>query len=220
MDTWSKLAFHFQRQSISQLDKLSRRRSLSRTHIQAMFDYPRRPRSSQHRQDGARGKYDALPCSNCGSFSHADKSCRCCCGHCGSRGHKAAQCRKKASNRCKCRPFPQCHLAADCTVRCSRRCGSLVTVGHNRHPNAMLCTSRCCMCGVSGHAGKTCKFRACPCGRQHLTQDCRWKVECPARGCERYLCGLHCSKCGRRRRRDFPLVEGQCPTCRDGRMRS
>ncbi|KAI0133007.1 hypothetical protein BJ170DRAFT_556763, partial [Xylariales sp. AK1849] len=135
------------------------------------------------------------PCTNCRQFIHTSTKCRFPCGHCGKRGHQAHKCPIKSSNRCKCRPFPQAHSAVDCQIRCSRRCGNPYPPSHNKHSNAMTCKSRCCMCGIKGHSGKECKFKKCGCGQQHLTQDCRWKIECPARGCDRYLCGLHCTEC-------------------------
>ncbi|KAI1491537.1 hypothetical protein F5X96DRAFT_467462 [Biscogniauxia mediterranea] len=200
------------RQPLSKLDKLSRRRSLSRTHIQAMFhdppewhitDLPPEIRASQVQH----------ACTNCAQYTHLTKDCPFRCGYCDSSAHKARNCTIKAVNRCKCRPFPQHHTASRCFVPCSRKCGSPYPQSHFKHKAAIMCAHRCCMCGVKGHTGRKCALKRCPCGGQHLTQDCRWKVECPARGCDRYLCSLHCRECGERKGSRNDFVGGICQGC-------
>ncbi|KAI1437221.1 hypothetical protein GGR50DRAFT_646759 [Xylaria sp. CBS 124048] len=207
----------FPRKSLVELDKRARRRSLSRSHIKAMFtdnkpewfiedfDRPRKRRWVPPKH----------PCSNCAQYTHATKNCPSTCGYCNSADHKARNCTMKPENRCKCRPFPQFHRASQCHVRCSRRCGSPYPPGNFKHMSAMLCTNRCCMCGVKGHCGKKCSLKKCPCGQQHLTQDCRWKVECPVKGCQFYLCHLHCRECGRKREQgsENAFVGRTCQTC-------
>ncbi|KAI0548763.1 hypothetical protein F4679DRAFT_291621 [Xylaria curta] len=204
------LAF-FPRKPLSELYKLSRRRSLSRSHIRAMFtDKPewivdsKSPRS--------RCKH---PCSNCAQYTHKTKDCPSNCGYCNSEEHRARNCTLKASNRCKCQPFPQFHRASKCHVQCSRRCGSPYPPGNYKHLNAMLCSHRCCMCGIKGHSGIKCSLKKCPCGEQHLTQDCRWKVECSAKGCHYYLCSLHCTECGMKREKgsENAFVGRTCQSC-------
>ncbi|KAI0206365.1 hypothetical protein F4808DRAFT_117310 [Astrocystis sublimbata] len=185
----------FPHKPLAELDKLSRRRSLSRSHIRAMFkdkpewiiedsNSPRPPFRHKH------------PCNNCAQYTHKMKDCPSRCGYCNSGEHKARSCTLLASNRCKCQPFPQFHRASKCHVPCSRRCGSPYPPEDYKHKNAILCTYRCCMCGIKGHSGAQCSLKKCPCGEQHLTQDCRWKVECNAKGCNYYLCALHCRECG------------------------
>jgi hypothetical protein len=209
---WHYWVIHYPVRRISELDKLSRRRSLSQTHIRNMFrGVPRSsPRSSSpsHRTQ----KRQVRPCTNCGLLAHTLRKCEAPCGQCGKGTHQAPKCPVQASNRCKCRTFP-CHVAVNCTVRCSRRCGNPFPPSHNKHLNAMTCTHRCCMCGVRGHAGRQCTFKRCQCGQQHLTQDCRWKVECPRSGCDRYLCGLHCAGCGMKRAARVEFVGGRCSYC-------
>jgi hypothetical protein len=209
-------AAFFPLKSLSELDKASRRRSLSRSHIRAMFtdkpewiipdastNSPRAPLEKHH------------PCSNCAQYTHATKNCPSYCGYCFSSEHKAHNCTLKAGNRCKCRPFPQFHRASQCHVRCSRRCGSPYPPGHFKHINAMMCSHRCCMCGIKGHSGRKCSLKKCPCGERHLAQDCRWKVECAAEGCDYYLCSLHCRECGKKRGRGSQnaFVGRTCQDC-------
>lgn len=130
--------------------------------------------------------------------------------------HMASECPVARHSRCKCGPFPQYHVATKCPVLCSRKCGNSHPPGHFKHKNAMTCRARCCMCGTKGHSGQQCKFRKCRCGGAHLGQDCRWQVECRVNGCDKFLCGMHCTACGISR---GDLQEGQsfsggrCPGC-------
>jgi hypothetical protein len=133
--------------------------------------------------------------------------------------HLAPQCPVARRSRCKCVAFPTFHTAARCHVRCSRACGGPGSPGSFRHYNAMTCRSRCCMCGIRGHSGRECRLRRCRCGGAHLTQDCRWKVDCPAPDCDRFLCGLHCRACGvRKSKTSPPFVDWLCVTCQPGRV--
>lgn len=222
--TWSTASVHilddghpdrrviyFPRKPLSELDKLSRRRSLSRTHIRAMFtDKPKYDYSKTIAK--TKTKY---PCANCARYNHHTSECNKSCGYCNERTHRASACPIKVSNRCKCRPFPQFHLASNCYVRCSRRCGNPYHLGHARHKSAMTCSYRCCMCGIKGHSGTKCTYKKCPCGEQHLTQDCRWKVECPAKGCDFFLCHLHCRECGKKKEKGSKeqFVGRTCQEC-------
>ncbi|KAI0888790.1 uncharacterized protein GGS22DRAFT_152350 [Annulohypoxylon maeteangense] len=193
-----KFIIYFVRRRLSELDKLSRRRSLSRTHIREMFtDKP----ELFFKQPTGKGGSKPIKhrCDNCAQYTHRTENCPSQCGFCGSPFHKASSCQVKSSNRCKCRPFPQYHVALECYIRCSRACGCPHHPGHFRHNNAMMCSFRCCMCGIKGHSGRKCSFKKCPCGEQHLTQDCRWKVECPVKGCNFYLCRFHCRECGKKK---------------------
>ncbi|OTB00394.1 hypothetical protein M426DRAFT_324342 [Hypoxylon sp. CI-4A] len=199
----------------SELDKLTRRRSLSRTHIRAMFtDKPKlahdKLTNKKHRATNLKH-----PCANCAQYTHLTKHCTWNCGYCASMYHKASVCPVKVENRCKCRPFPQYHLASQCYVRCSRRCGCPHPLGHFRHKTAMVCNYRCCMCGAKGHSGRKCSMKKCPCGEQHLTQDCRWKVECPVKDCYFYLCHLHCRECGKKKEKGSKdkFVGRTCQDC-------
>jgi len=222
---------------LSELDKRSRRRSLSRSHIRAMFtdkkpywiisDSDANPNSAnknkyygssngQQQQAHTQTQTQRHPCGNCAQYTHKTKHCPSHCGYCGSWEHKAHACTMKVENRCKCMPFPQFHRSSLCWARCSRRCGNPHPPGDFRHKNAMLCNYRCCMCGARGHSGRKCAVKRCPCGRQHLTQDCRWKVECPAPGCSFYLCALHCRECGRKREKGGGAENAfVARTCRD-----
>lgn len=130
--------------------------------------------------------------------------------------HTADDCPVAKQNRCKCVPFPQYHVAAKCAILCSRDCGNRYPPGHFKHKNAMTCKSRCCMCGIKGHSGSQCKLKRCRCGGSHLGQDCTWKVECRVKGCDNFLCGLHCSECGMSREQleEGSRFEGRkCPAC-------
>ncbi|KAI2776726.1 hypothetical protein F4815DRAFT_483594 [Daldinia loculata] len=190
---------YFPRRPLSELDKLSRRRSLSRTHIRAMFTNKPKVFEKKSTQKRAQGQI-RNPCANCSQHSsHRSSACPLACGYCNSSFHKAYACPTKASNRCKCMPFPQYHTVFECQINCSRKCGCPSFPGSGHHKNAMLCSYRCCMCGAKGHSGRKCSLKKCPCGGDHLTQDCRWKVECPAKDCNFYLCHLHCRECGKKK---------------------
>ncbi|OTA78792.1 hypothetical protein M434DRAFT_242412 [Hypoxylon sp. CO27-5] len=209
-----KWVIYFPRRPLSELDKLSRRRSLSRTHIRAMFTD--KPKWHYTEPAGKQApKATAHPCANCAQYTHHTKHCPSPCGYCNSLSHKASACPVKVTNRCKCQPFPQFHTALECYVRCSRRCGCPYPPSHFKHKNAMLCSYRCCMCGVKGHSGRKCSLKKCPCGEQHLTQDCRWKVECAAKGCNLYLCHLHCRECGKKKDKENKdcFVGKTCQDC-------
>ncbi|KAK1768132.1 hypothetical protein QBC33DRAFT_558299 [Phialemonium atrogriseum] len=125
--------------------------------------------------------------------------------------HLAPSCPLPRASRCKCVPFPTFHASSRCAVSCSRACGGNGPPGSFGHRNAMTCRSRCCMCGIRGsHSGRECRLRACRCGGAHLGQDCRWLVDCPAEGCDRFLCGVHCGRCGGK----GPFVGRRCAACR------
>ncbi|KAI1463093.1 uncharacterized protein F4812DRAFT_448013 [Daldinia caldariorum] len=198
VDCEDRWIIYFPRRPLSELDKLSRRRSLSRAHIRAMFtDKPKVFEEPSQKQP--KEKPGSL-CANCSQDrNHRPSACPMGCGYCNSSAHKAHTCPIKASNRCKCMPFPQYHTCFDCDVNCSRKCGCPSLPGSGHHKNAMLCSYRCCMCGAKGHSGRKCSLKKCPCGGNHLTQDCRWKVECPAKNCNFYLCHLHCRECGKKK---------------------
>ncbi|KAI1763322.1 hypothetical protein GGR53DRAFT_498045 [Hypoxylon sp. FL1150] len=209
-----KRIIYFPRRPLSELDKISRRRSLSRTHIRAMFaDKPKCIFDKNTRKHSA--TETKFPCANCAQHGHLTSQCKSSCGYCNSRSHKASACPVFVTNRCKCRPFPQYHIASRCYVRCSRRCGNPYHPGHAKHQNAMTCSYRCCMCGIKGHSGTKCTYKKCPCGKRHLTQDCRWKVECPAKGCDFFLCHLHCRECGKKKEKGSKeqFVGRTCQEC-------
>ncbi|KAI1344564.1 hypothetical protein F5Y15DRAFT_115437 [Xylariaceae sp. FL0016] len=198
----------------SETDKVSRRRSLSRTHIRKMFH--EKPEWIRDERAGRRSSTKLqIHCTNCAQYTHLTRNCTSGCGYCNSEEHKARNCTVKAVNRCKCQPFPQFHTASKCHVTCSRRCDSPYPPGHFRHKNAIFCAHRCCMCGIKGHSGRKCSLKKCPCGEQHLTQDCRWKVECPAKQCNKYLCDLHCRECGKKKEKGMRqyFVGRTCPDC-------
>ncbi|KAK0627542.1 hypothetical protein B0T14DRAFT_424120 [Immersiella caudata] len=126
------------------------------------------------------------------------------------RPHLAPDCPVARHNRCKCVPFPTFHVAKRCGVPCRRDCGAKARPGTFGHSNAMLCRSRCCMCGIHGHSGKECRLRRCRCGQAHLGQDCGWNSTCRVKGCPRYWCGIHCRECGSTEK---PFIEWRCAKC-------
>lgn len=178
----------------SEVEHRVRRRSLSRRHVARMFHEPSGTGGSVLDIE-ARPEPRTLPPR---------------CGWCNSEKHTAARCPVAASSRCKCGPFPTYHTAKTCPIPCSRTCGSALPRNHPRHARAMTCRSRCCMCGLRGHSGKDCRLKRCRCGSQHLGQDCGWKPGCGVRGCDRYLCGVHCRECGSTER---PFVGWRCGGC-------
>ena len=222
--------------SLSEIDRRSRRRSLSRRHIKDMFKQRNIPRPEPPR-DGV----NLRVCENCKDTRHATLECRAPCGFCGAPGrfahyetyqaireevshrefnifragyhshlHFAPTCPVARESRCKCMPFPTFHTADRCSVPCRRDCGNRHSVGSFQHKNAMTCRSRCCMCGIRGHSGKECRLKKCRCGEAHLGQDCGWNPTCKIPGCDRYLCGMHCQDCGSLER---PFVGKRCWKC-------
>ncbi|KAK4044077.1 hypothetical protein C8A01DRAFT_12411 [Parachaetomium inaequale] len=241
----------YARMTLSQLDKRSRRRSLSRGRIEEMFDWDTHLQSSRNApptssiaKTGGSQKPQQQHCENCTSQAHRTPSCRAPCGHCGAPSpndpgtvdmmrlypedpplyayvhlnpHQAPDCPVARHNRCKCVAFPTFHTAAQCGIPCRRACGGTGNQATSRRPgsfqhrNAMLCRARCCMCGIRGsHSGRECRQRRCRCGGAHLGQDCGWKPECRVRGCDRFLCGVHCRECGSIER---PFVGWRCGRC-------
>ena len=205
-----------------ELDHRTRRRSLSRRHISRMFTEPRLRRTDQAAKC-ALGVYEpdlfltsvdkaniTRRCYNCTIPFHAMESCRLPCGYCNSHGHNARECPASPYSRCRCSPFPNYHNAYQCTITCSRPCGSSFPTGHRQHKNAMTCKWRCCMCGVKGHSGKECHRRFCRCGRRHLGQDCGWNPTCCAPDCSRYICIIHCRECGSPEK---PFIGRTCLSC-------
>lgn len=240
------------RMTVAQLDRRSRRRSLSRTHIERMFHWHTDIKGrSPAIAPGQSPKGRPNPCANCASTQHLTSDCTAPCGHCGApssgslrvgqypngpvltgaglhvghypaapaltgaaspqKPHMASQCPVPPQNRCKCVPFPTFHTAARCGVPCRRNCGDGAKPGSFRHPNAMTCRARCCMCGLRGsHSGRECRLRRCRCGGAHLGQDCSWNPTCRVPGCDRFLCGVHCRECGSAER---PFVAWRCWKC-------
>ncbi|KAK4153026.1 hypothetical protein C8A00DRAFT_15739 [Chaetomidium leptoderma] len=224
------------RMTLSQLDRRSRRRSLSRTHIEEMFDWNTNldaisdPPADDHSTEQPR-------CENCTARDHLTYACRSPCGHCGAlcpkmalesgnrfrprKGqrprsyitqspHLAPQCPVARGNRCKCGAFPTFHTAHQCGIPCRRACGAPASPGSFQHRNAMTCRARCCMCGLRGHSGRECRLKKCRCGGAHLGQDCGWKPGCRVKGCDRFLCGIHCRECGSTGK---PFVGWRCGKC-------
>ncbi|KAK3323978.1 hypothetical protein B0T19DRAFT_486238 [Cercophora scortea] len=258
------LEFVFPRMTLAQLDRRSRRRSLSRTRIREMFDWdiniasiprnekkdsnnssnkppestlstPKPPSATPEPANEQPRSRPPLQCQNCTGTDHNTYDCLAPCGFCGAPNpkltnflppseakhrkglplpppgvrrdpHLASACTVSPHNRCKCVPFPQYHTAEHCRIPCRRDCAN-----DSPNHNAMLCRSRCCMCGLPGHNGKQCRQRHCRCGGAHLGQDCTWKATCRVAGCDRFICGLHCRDCGSDEK---PIVQRQCWRCR------
>jgi hypothetical protein len=207
----------FRRIPLRELDRRSRRRSLSRRHIADMFRSVHNHQMTRFADDEnphtnwRRKRTYGARCANCAMEGHKSERCwyqRC--GYCNSSEHLAQVCQIAKRNRCKCSKFPTFHIAADCKLVCARQCGNPWPVGHFRHRNAMMCESRCCMCGLKGHSGKQCNLKKCRCGGHHLGQDCGWHPTCRVKDCGRYLCGLHCRECGSMEK---PFVGFRCSSC-------
>lgn len=213
----------YQTTSLESIEYRLRSRSLSPRRISAMFlpcntpSYDQGTTSQQPPIDTVH-KFHSVRmsrCSNCASnITDIYHSLGCTwvfCGHCGSREHFAPYCPVSPSNRCKCTAFPTFHRASNCPIPCTRSCGNPLPAGHPRHRSAMMCESRCCMCGIRGHSGLKCRLKKCRCGQEgHLGQDCGWKVECRVNGCDRFLCGKHCRGCGSEQK---PFVQWRCRRC-------
>ncbi|KAK4671499.1 hypothetical protein QC764_606405 [Podospora pseudoanserina] len=132
-----------------------------------------------------------MPCGHCGGWSPGEYDVY---WHMVARGelpdrdsihepgesHFAPDCPKAKNNRCKCMPFPVYHTAKRCMVKCRPRCGHPDPGRHKG--NAMMCTYRCCMCGIrDSHAGKDCRLKRCRWGA-HLGQDHGWNRTCRKEG--------------------------------------
>jgi len=247
----SKVQLIFPRMTLAQMDRRSRRRSVSRTRIAEMFDWDIDLMGTGVTSPKERIKFRPN-CENCAGLDHFTSDCAAPCGHCGApnptplpssssnqifkldpniyasdeeddqpldyearpgrhqRPHLAPECPVARHNRCKCLPFPTFHVAARCGITCHRDCGGEGAPGSFRHRNAMLCRSRCCMCGIRGHSGKECRSRRCRCGESHLGQDCGWNPTCRVDGCSRFWCGIHCRDCGSTEK---PFVSWLCAKC-------
>ncbi|OLN87345.1 hypothetical protein CCHL11_09286 [Colletotrichum chlorophyti] len=153
-------------------------------------------------------------CFNCLSNSHAAAYCPAGCGHCGRDGHVTDRCTSAQRNRCKCAPFPQFHLVKNCAIRCGPECLGQHGGPGNHTPPAMVCSARCCMCGIPGHAGRDCHLKACRCNGQHLTiQHPQKQRACIVSDCPRWFCTKHCQHCGDELER---LRAEKCRSCGAG----
>ncbi|KZL78942.1 major facilitator superfamily transporter [Colletotrichum incanum] len=144
--------------------------------------------------DANRRREQKHPCRNCLDRFHRTEDCGQPCGHCGQDWHTVDACTSSKRNRCRCRPFPQRHLVKRCPAMCNPgecpapHAGPLVT--------AMMCKSRCCMCGIPGHAGRDCHLKTCRCGGQHLTVvHMPMDRQCAVVDCPRFFCTRHCQVC-------------------------
>ncbi|KAK1561515.1 uncharacterized protein LY79DRAFT_675490 [Colletotrichum navitas] len=158
------------------------------------------------------------PCRNCLDLFHRTDDCQHPCGHCGQDWHAVTACTSSKRNRCRCRPFPQRHLAKRCPVMCNPgecpapHSGPLVT--------AMMCKSRCCMCGIPGHAGRDCHLKTCRCGHQHLTiGHMPMDRQCAVFDCPRFFCTRHCQACRTEMDKAAKGDEDVCTRCHAKRQR-
>ena len=203
---------YFYKASLSEILRRYRRRSLSRRNIKDMFHVPSwvggslpdenlhgrwnlpKPKMERHFAIGPETSDSDSECPLCNRHDHTKKNCK-----------------VSKPSHCKCGGKPK-HLARNCQVQCSRQCRNPHPPGHpNKHPNAILCKSRCCMCGIRGrHNGKECRYKKCRCGGEHLGQDCLWNPTCKVKGCDRFHCGVHCRECGSSEK---PFVIWRCEKC-------
>ena len=112
---WGERYILFPRRPLSEVDKLSRRRSLSRTHIRSMFCDPPSVVPRTDPDNMWKKPAPSFHCSNCTGGNHLLKNCPFGCGYCDSNQHKADACPVNPINRCKCCPYPQYHVVSNCT---------------------------------------------------------------------------------------------------------
>ncbi|KAK4173624.1 hypothetical protein QBC36DRAFT_335362 [Triangularia setosa] len=176
---------------LSQLDRKTRRRSLSRGRIQEMFDWDldirQRPgKSRKSTTSESRGGVRRLACENCGDNEHTISGCTMPCGHCGSWSpgehgyfHRLEVEEGIIDEGVIPDELEESHFAPDCPTAKNNRCRCMAfPVYHTAkrcvircrpgcgHPqkykgNAMTCTYRCCMCGIR---------------KSHAGRNCRLKT--------------------------------------------
>ncbi|KAK4110929.1 hypothetical protein N656DRAFT_799647 [Canariomyces notabilis] len=175
-----------------QLDHRSRRRSLSRTHIEYMFDWsddmrdtvdPRsasvRDKPLQHRR---RKRQFAIPCANCAEASHRTADCIAPCGHCGApnphRGLKRARADwAEAIPSYKLRVHQNPHIASQCPVAPRNRCKCVPFPTFHTAARCGIPCRRDCGGQIFNKQhpnAMNCRSRCCMCGlRGHSGRECR-----------------------------------------------
>lgn len=200
----------YPRMKLSQLDRRSRRRSLSRTRVAEMFDWsvdlaatkgdsPTTSSASTSGGNTATGQ-DAIPvpgssapasskqkpkghgpCANCGERSHRTRDCTGPCGHCGAPNPGKPTLRPPKGPGKHGNP----HLAPTCPLpRASRcKCGPFPTY-HSSTRCPVRCARRCgnpLPRGSFNHRNAmTCRARCCMCGIGGGSHSGR---ECRLRAC-------------------------------------
>ncbi|KAK3390645.1 hypothetical protein B0H63DRAFT_466216 [Podospora didyma] len=184
----------FPRMTLARLDKRSRRRSLSRTRIEEMFDWgadvanlgagpepePRRLSRDKKQIVSLEQNIRArkLPhCENCMDTSHLTSECLAPCGHCGAPSHTDVAVIKHQPNL-----HQNPHLAPQCSVARKNRCKCVpFPTFHTAKQCGIPCHRNC---GNNARRGSfqhpnamTCESRCCMCGiKGHSGQDCRMRT--------------------------------------------
>ncbi|GAB1319463.1 hypothetical protein MFIFM68171_09673 [Madurella fahalii] len=199
---FSRLQVTFPRMTVAQLDRRSRRRSLSRTRIKEMFDWntdldampdaskaqpstvpPIQPQATPQPKP-------PTPCGNCTSTEHRTSECTAPCGHCGAPNSKSLTEALQVdlydgplAPGVHQRP----HMASQCPVAARNRCKC---VAFPTFHTAARCGIPCRRdCGASTSASTSATASARPGSFQH-----RNAMTCRARCC---MCGLRGSHSGR-----------------------
>ncbi|KAK4201021.1 hypothetical protein QBC40DRAFT_278988 [Triangularia verruculosa] len=176
---------------LSQLDKKSRRRSLSRGRIQDMFDWDLdlRQRNNKPRNPAVEESTTeprCFPCENCSDEDHTMSECAMPCGHCGhwSPGEYEYFQDMIYANIIEEELLPdeeeERHFAPDCPAARNNRCKCLpFPVYHTAKRCYVKCRPGCGHPNPEKHRGNamTCTYRCCMCGirNSHAGRDCRLK---------------------------------------------
>lgn len=184
-----RLQFMYPRMALSQLDGRSRRRSLSRTRIDEMFDWGTNVGLNTKRAAAAASRKPSLipPCGNC----HSAFPCTPClqpCGHCGAPSPVAASLlmndndgppKHTSKIPCDLHRHANPHLAPDCPVAPRNRCKciafpTLHTAAQCPVPCRGGCGNPAPLGSLKHRNAMTCRARCCMCGlRGHSGRECR-----------------------------------------------
>ncbi|KXX74210.1 hypothetical protein MMYC01_208980 [Madurella mycetomatis] len=193
---FSKLQVTFPRMTVSELDRRSRRRSLSRTRIEEMFDWnidvgamldaskaqppavtPAQTKDNPHPKP-------PISCSNCASTEHRTSACTAPCGHCGAPNMKSftEDVAMELYNGPLAPGVHQSpHMASQCPVAAQNRCKCVPFPTFHTAARCGIPCRRDCGGGPTRPGSfqhrnaMTCRARCCMCGLRgsHSGRECR-----------------------------------------------
>ncbi|KAK4161077.1 hypothetical protein QBC43DRAFT_324430 [Cladorrhinum sp. PSN259] len=181
---------YFPTMTLSEMDRRSRRRSLSRRHVEDMF-MQMNPRGRPDPEKGVNIDRWKPTCENCKDAHHATMECRAPCGFCGAPGRFAfdeayTSIERDDLHRSEFDPrgpgyHGNPHFAPTCPVARENRCKCVpFPTFHTADRCSVPCRRDC----GNGHAtgsfkhknAMTCRLRCCMCGiRGHSGKECRLK---------------------------------------------